>query len=163
VRRIDASVGLGVLGLLADLSEQLQSEKVKAQEEIKELHKEIKKIKAANFEAPKEITKEINGIFVSILSLSTSDADVLKQMADSVKAKNLTSVAAVGGADENGVKFVVAATDEAVKKGAHAGNIVREIAEMCGGRGGGKATFAQAGAEDKTKVDEALEKVFELI
>jgi len=53
--------------------------------------------------------------------------------------------------------FVVMATDDAVKAGAHAGNIVRTAAQVTGGNGGGRPNMAQAGGKDVTKVQEALE------
>jgi len=163
IRRIDATVGLGVLEIISDLKKELDNTASHYQNEVKELKKEIKNTKSVNFTTPTETTKEINGIFVSTLKLDTSDVDVLKQASDSVKDKNLTSVVAVGGNDDEGVKFVVAATDGAVSKGIHSGNIMREIVKVCGGNGGGKPTFAQGGAEDASKIQEALDKVFELV
>ncbi|MCL2739643.1 MAG: alanine--tRNA ligase [Oscillospiraceae bacterium] len=163
VRRIDASVGLGILGIITGIKTEASEKTLHLQNEIKELQKEMKRLKSSSFSVPQEITKEVNGIMVSIVKLETSDVNALEQVADSVKVKNLTSVVAVGGADKEEIKFVVAATDSAVEKGAHAGNIIREIAEICGGRGGGKPTFAQAGAPDASKLQEALDKVFELV
>ena len=55
------------------------------------------------------------------------------------------------------------ATKNAIAKGAHAGNIVREVAKVCGGGGGGKPESAQAGAKDASKIEEALELVYSIV
>lgn len=59
--------------------------------------------------------------------------------------------------------FVAKATPDAVAKGAHAGNLVREVAKIAGGGGGGRPEFAQAGAKDVGKIAEALVSVPELL
>ena len=55
------------------------------------------------------------------------------------------------------------ADDEAIKKGAHAGNIIKEIARITGGGGGGRPNMAQAGGKDSSKIDEALKKVLNIL
>ena len=164
VRRIDASVGLGVLDIIENLNEKNEETKHKHLEEVKALKQEIKKAKTESGSqniVPK--TKEISGITVHSLQMQTSDSDILKNAADTLKNQSETCVVVVGGADSEGVKFVAAATEPAIKKGAHAGNIVREVSQIAGGKGGGKPNFAQAGGTNPAKVAEALEKVFELI
>ena len=61
------------------------------------------------------------------------------------------------------VTFVTMATDAAVKKGVHSGKIIKEMASLCGGGGGGRPDSAQAGAKDKSKAEEALNLVHSLI
>ena len=70
-------------------------------------------------------------------------------------------VASVG--DKGRVRIVGKADDELVTRGAHAGNLVREVAKACGGGGGGKPTFAEAGGRDAKKLDEALALAAEVL
>jgi alanyl-tRNA synthetase len=165
IRRIDASVGFEVLKIIDELHEKIEETKHKHIEEVKALRQEIKKAKTEGGSAKNADAKsqEINGITVHSVLMSTSDSDILKNTADNLKNQSPDCVVAVGGADSEGVKFVVSVSDSAIAKGAHAGNIIREIAQIAGGRGGGKPNFAQAGGADSAKVAEALEKVFELV
>ncbi|GHV19331.1 hypothetical protein FACS189425_09850 [Clostridia bacterium] len=164
IRRIDASVGLEVLGIIDSLNSKLAENSEKSQNEIKELRREIKQLKSNNIGSSATAnTQEINGISVSSLKLETSDLELLRSAADNLKSKHPISVVVVGGADDNGLKFVVTATPDAIEKGAHSGNIVRDISAIAGGRGGGKPNFAQAGGMDISKIDEALNHIFSLI
>ena len=84
-------------------------------------------------------------------------ADAMKTLADDLTARSEGVVALVAGVGDNGKIRIVCKVDEAlVAQGAHAGNLVREAAKACGGGGGGKPTFAEAGARDASKLDEAL-------
>jgi alanyl-tRNA synthetase len=66
--------------------------------------------------------------------------------------------------ENNGkVNLMVTASDEAVKLGAHAGNIIREAAKVVGGGGGGRPNMAQAGGKDASKINEALDKAKEIL
>ena len=64
---------------------------------------------------------------------------------------------------DNKVNFVVTATNDVIEKGIHSGNIVREVAKIANGKGGGRPNMAQAGATDVSKVDEALSYASEVI
>ena len=61
------------------------------------------------------------------------------------------------------VNLMAMATDDVVKKGAHAGNIIKAAATICGGGGGGRPNMAQAGGKDATKIADALQKAKEVI
>ncbi len=91
-------------------------------------------------------------------SMSELDADILKSLTEAV-AKQLSSsdymIALVAGQADK-VSMVVAISDTLVRTGLNAGNLVREAAKICGGGGGGRANFAQAGAKDCSKIGEAL-------
>ena len=89
--------------------------------------------------------------------------DALRNLGDSFKAKLDCGVIVLASSDNGKVSIVSMATKEAVSRGAHAGNIVREVAKVCGGGGGGKPESAQAGAKDAEKIEEALELVYSLI
>jgi alanyl-tRNA synthetase len=86
------------------------------------------------------------------------DANALRDLADQLSDK-LDGVAVLAGNSGGKVLWAVKASKNAVAKGAHAGNLVRELAKITGGGGGGRPDFAQAGGKDASKVDEALASV----
>ncbi|MCD6460455.1 alanine--tRNA ligase [bacterium] len=105
-------------------------------------------------------TKIINGINVIVHNCGETNRQVLRTLADTIKNKMDSAVIALGGHDENKVFFLVMITKNLVKKGYHAGNIVKKIAQHAGGNGGGRPDMAQAGAKDINKIDEALNLIF---
>lgn len=107
--------------------------------------------------------KEINGITVVLGRVDGANIDALRNLGDKFKAQLDTGVIVLASADGDKVSIVSMATKSAVERGAHAGNIVREAAKICGGGGGGKPESAQAGARDASKIEEAFEKVCDLI
>ena len=80
-------------------------------------------------------------------------------LGDTVKAKYSDAVAVFAAVSDGKLGFVVSAGPDAVKAGAHAGNILREVAAICGGRGGGRPDSAMGGGTDLSKIDEALARV----
>ena len=128
--------------------------------ELKELQKELESLKAKMTEgAADDILKnvqEVGGIKLLAAYKPELDAGALRQMGDTLKNKLGSCVVMLAGGTEK-LLFVVMATDDAVKAGAHAGNIVRTAAQVTGGNGGGRPNMAQAGGKDVTKVQEALE------
>jgi alanyl-tRNA synthetase len=89
--------------------------------------------------------------------------DELRKMTDTVKADNKDAVAVFAAVNGEKVTFCAGCGADAVKNGAHAGNLVREVAKIAGGNGGGKPDSAMAGGKDASKVDEALNAVVELV
>ena len=87
----------------------------------------------------------------------------LKDVADKLRDKLVSGVIVLANTAEDKVNFVVTATEDVVKKGIHSGNIVKEVATIAGGKGGGRPNMAQAGAPDITKVDEALNHASEVV
>ena len=84
-------------------------------------------------------------------------ADALKALADDVTARADNAVVVIAAVGDKGkVRIVAKVSDPMVEQGAHAGNLVREVAKACGGGGGGKPQFAEAGGRDASKIDEAL-------
>jgi alanyl-tRNA synthetase len=103
--------------------------------------------------------KPINGVQVLAARAPLGlDANALRDLADRLSDK-LDGVAVLAGESNGKVLWAVKASKSAVEKGAHAGNLVRELAKATGGGGGGRPDFAQAGGKDASKVDEALESV----
>ena len=89
--------------------------------------------------------------------------DALRTVADELKGKLSEAVIVLGAVSEDKVNFVVAVPQELVKKGLHAGKLVKEVAAVCGGGGGGRPDMAQAGGKDASKIKEALKRAEELV
>ena len=105
--------------------------------------------------------KTAGGFRIVAEMFSGMDTAALRELGDKIRDKLPSAVVILAGAAEGKVSFVVSATDDAVRAGAHAGNLAREAAEICGGGGGGKPQMAQAGGKDASKAEEALKKVLE--
>jgi alanyl-tRNA synthetase len=87
----------------------------------------------------------------------------LRDVGDDIKTNIGEGVIVLASATDGKVSLVVMATDEAVKKGAHAGNIVKEIAKLVGGGGGGRPNMAQAGGKNPAGIDECLAKAKDVL
>ena len=135
--------------------------------EQKELAKELEKLKAkmAGGAADDILNSkvEINGVAVLAAEVKDLDGNALRTLGDQLKNKLGSGVVVLAGGAGGKVNLMVMATDDAVKKGVHAGNIVKAAANVCGGGGGGRPNMAQAGGKDATKIGEALEKAKEVI
>ena len=178
VRRIEATTGLGVLELLskkdelitetakemklansADLAKrasQLQSELRDAKSEIESLEG---KIAAAQFSETEKSAIDVNGVSVISSRLDGVSVDSARALCDKVRDKNPASVTLLALVNADRLNFVCVCGADAVKRGANAGKIVKEIASICGGGGGGRPDSASAGAKDLSKIDEALAAV----
>ena len=91
------------------------------------------------------------------------DANAMRTLGDQLKNKLGSGVIVLAGAAGGKVSLMAMATDDAVKKGAHAGNIIKAAAAVCGGGGGGRPNMAQAGGKDAAKIADALEKAKEIV
>ena len=91
------------------------------------------------------------------------DADMnnLRSLGDQLKEKLGEGVIVLASASEGKVSLMATATDGAQKKGAHAGNLIKAIAGLVGGGGGGRPNMAQAGGKNPAGIDAALEKAYE--
>ena len=181
IRRIEAVTGQGVLAELkkaestiAETAENLKcgigdivKKATSIVAEVKALESKIESLNAklAGGAADEILAnaKEINGITVVCGRVDGANVDALRNLGDDFKAKLSTGVIVLTSADGDKVSIVSMATKSAVERGAHAGNIVREVAKLCGGGGGGKPESAQAGAKDVSKIEEALALVEKLI
>ncbi len=107
-----------------------------------------------------DLTKEAfehNGAKVIVAKIENMDGNGLKTIGDQMKNELKSCVIALVGVKDDKISVVAMATDDLIEKGAHAGNLVKEIATTLGGGGGGRPNMAQAGGKDITKVDEAIE------
>ena len=105
----------------------------------------------------------INGINVVTGKLKGVDPNNLRELADKILDKIKDSVVVLASDNGEKVALIATADEVAVKKGAHAGNIIKVIAKMTGGGGGGRPNMAQAGGRDSSKIDEALAMVSKII
>ena len=181
VRRIEGTTGLGVLSLLGerdalirDTAKELKSpnpagiaKKAESlQAEIKELKRELdsanSQIANAKAEALLSGIKSV-GKFRLLAAKVEMRPDQARGLCDTVKDKYSDAVAVFAAVADGKLNFAVAAGPDAVKAGAHAGNILREIAAICGGKGGGRPDSAMGGGRDLDKIPEALAKAEKIL
>lgn len=182
VRRIEAVTGMNVIdyidknnSLIHKAAEILKTnpgeiaQKATAlNDEVKNIKREIESLKAklANSKLEEVLEKayEVDGIKVIAERLDDGlDMNSLRAAGDNLKKKLSDAVIVLASSAEGKVNLVSMATKSAVEKGMNAGNIIREVAKITGGGGGGKADNAQAGGKDASKIKEALEKVKDII
>ena len=106
---------------------------------------------------------DINGVKVIASVCEASNADELKKMAEAFKDKYADSVAVFGAVVGAKVMFVAACGKDALSKGVHAGNIVKQVAIVAGGNGGGRPDTAMAGGKDPAKIDDAIASAEKII
>ncbi|MCX6003992.1 MAG: alanine--tRNA ligase [Chloroflexi bacterium] len=109
------------------------------------------------------VAEEIKGVKVVLAHVPSLPPQVLRDMSDLLRERLKSVIIVLGTVYEDKPSFLAAVTQDLVSKGYNAGNIVREVAKVTGGGGGGKPTMAQAGGKDKNKIDEALRLVRKLI
>ena len=174
VRRIEGTTGLGVLTLLAErdgliheAAKELKSPNpnniakraAALQGEIKEMKRELD---SANSRLAEIRTESLLsglktvGKFRVVAAKVEMRADQVRALADTVKAKYEDGVAVFAAVDGGKLNFVVSVGPAAVKAGAHAGKIAGAVAEICGGKGGGRPDSAMSGGKDVSRVEEAL-------
>ncbi|MGD8850116.1 MAG: DHHA1 domain-containing protein, partial [Anaerolineales bacterium] len=99
---------------------------------------------------------DIKGIPVLTGTIDDASAETLRELSDRFRASNPTSVVVLGTISEGKPLLVAALSDDLVQRGLHAGQLVKAVAEVVGGGGGGKPTLAQAGGRHPEKLGEAL-------
>ncbi|MDD5793219.1 alanine--tRNA ligase [Clostridium sp. HCP1S3_B4] len=181
VRRIEALTGFGAINyvehkqkLLKDActalkcSEKEITNRINQQfSELKDKDKEISELKSKlNSGAEDEILnskQEINGINVVSYALEGIDGNSLRDLADKVRDKINSGVVVLLSNCDGKVNLVAMATKDTLNKGIHCGNIIREVAKVVNGGGGGRPDMAQAGGKDPSKIEEAVSKVCEIV
>ncbi|MGN0152625.1 MAG: alanine--tRNA ligase [Wujia sp.] len=175
VRRIEALTSKGAFDYYKQMEEELKcasavakTEPSRLAEKIEALHAEIKALQAENQKLKDKMAKDSVGDVMSnvvemgdikILPVSMKDVDMnaLRNLGDDLKAKLGTAVVILASELDGKVNLIVMATDDAVKAGVHAGNIIKKIAPMVGGGGGGRPNMAQAGGKDPSGISDALQ------
>lgn len=184
IRRITAVTGFGVLkhienderimqsaaaamklGNVAELDKRAATlaAEVKAKDrELAELRSEISALKAGSL---MDSARQVGGVRLITAEVEVSNPGELRSMCDTTRDNGADIVAVFAGVNkEKGtLNFACACGADAIKLGAHAGNIVRETAKIAGGSGGGKPDSAMAGAKDASKADEALAAVDSIV
>ena len=141
-------------------TEQMMAEQ---KEMTKELEKYKQKMAGSAVEEILSQKEDIKGINVVCANVQQADADALKTMGDQLKVKIGSGVVVLASASGERVNLLAMATEDAVQKGIHAGNIIKAAAACCKGGGGGRPNMAQAGGKDASKIEEALQKAKEVI
>ena len=179
IRRIEAVTGRNLLiranlqeAMLHTVANTLKANNVTAlpvraeavMAENKALAKELEEIKAQV--AASKVTslfdnaEEIGGVKIASAYFTGTTGDTLRGMCDTIRDKAVKpAVAVLVGKAEDKITMAVTVTKQAQEKGLKAGALVKEIAAIAGGKGGGKPGFAMAGLKDETKIDEALAAV----
>ena len=132
------------------------------QAELKEAHSQIESLKSeAAKNAMGDVTdnvREIGGIRFLAARMEGVDANGLRELGDSLKEKLGECVIVLASVADGKVQLMATATDGALKKGAHAGSLIKGIAKFVGGGGGGRPNMAMAGGKNPEGVDQALEE-----
>ncbi|MFB5814379.1 alanine--tRNA ligase [Clostridioides difficile] len=181
VRRIEAITGKAVYeylkerdGIISEVCVNLKSKEdnliqriSSLLEENKNLSKELHDMKAKmslqSVDSIFDSKVEVNGVNLITNKFEGMDMDTLRETADNLRDKLGSGVVVLANVVDDKVNFVVTATKDVLDKGIHSGNIVREVAKIAGGKGGGRPNMAQAGASDVSKVDQALSYASEVI
>ncbi|MBP3870040.1 MAG: alanine--tRNA ligase, partial [Faecalicoccus sp.] len=134
-----------------------------AYDQMKSMQKEIDNLKNQIFALKaKEWTndvKTLGNVDALIRKTEGMDAGALKDIVSNLKAQNPNVVCFFANVNNDKVVFVAGAGKDAVKKGVHAGNLVKKAAQICQGNGGGKPDMAQAGGKDVSKLNEAMDEI----
>jgi alanyl-tRNA synthetase len=181
VRRIEAVTGSNVvkyldgkneiIGELANVLKSSENDIVRRAQQIvsekKELENTIKAFKSD------EISGSVDAVIASAelvgdIKLITkrfddTDIDQLRKLSDAVKEKCDSVIMIFAAVNGEKLSFIASISDDLVGKGYHAGKLIKEVASVAGGSGGGKANMAQAGAKDASKIDAAFAKAKELL
>lgn len=181
VRRIEALTGDGVFAYykaqeqkLAEAAKLLKATPENLAEKIshllaetKSLHSEIESLKSkAAQEAVGDVMNQVEEICgVKVLAVRVEDVDMggLRELGDQLKEKLGEGVVVIASAAGGKVSLMATATEGALKKGAHAGNLIKAIAGLVGGGGGGRPNMAQAGGKNPEGMDAALSKAKEVL
>lgn len=181
VRRIEALTAKGLMNYYSELEEKLhraakllKASPDKLEEKIthvlaenKELRAEVESLKSklakdAMGDMTDQIT-EVKGLSLLAARIEGVDMNGLRELGDQMKEKLGEGVIVLASAVDGKVSLMAMATEGAVKQGAHAGNLIKGIASLVGGGGGGRPNMAQAGGKNPAGIDEAIGKVKEVL
>ena len=181
VRRIEALTGNGVLRYYKELEETIdKSAKIVKTtqsgltERLEHLMAEMKALQSENealkSKAAKEAlgdvmdkTVEVKGVKLLAAKVDGVDMNALRDLGDQLKTKLGEGVVVLASVTDGKVNLIAMATDGAMSKGAHAGNLIKGIAALVGGGGGGRPNMAQAGGKNPAGVDQAIAEVAKVL
>ena len=175
VRRIEAVTGTGVLELIKSQQEtileaakalkcnnpaELPAKCTALTAQLRETEKTVESLRAkmagSALDDVMKNAKDVKGVSVIGTAIEGANADMLRKMGDQIKGNDGAVIAVLAGVGGEKAQLYCVATKAALEKGAHAGNIVKQIAALTGGKGGGKPDSAMAGIGDQSKVKDAL-------
>lgn len=181
VRRIEAVTGKHAylhyesqLEILKQAASQLKSNVADVPKRIDALNGQVKELQRENESLQSKLSHieagslldavvKVGEISVLTAKVNASNMEALRTIVDELKTKLPTSVIVLGAAAEDKVNLAAAVSADLVKKGFHAGKIIKEAAQHCGGNGGGRPDMAQAGGKEVEKLEEALKLAQELV
>lgn len=181
VRRIEAVTGHGALayvqeleGLLNTAAATLKTRPAELTERITSLQAELKetehkaadlesKMASAQIEDSAAAIQECKGVKFLTQKVQVADVDALRKLGDQLRDKVDGLVVLAAALPEGKILLLAMATKEAVAQGIHCGNVIKAVAKIMGGGGGGRPDMAQAGGKDAAKTDEALAAVSDLV
>ena len=181
VRRIEALTGDAVFAYykeqeaqLANVAKLLKTKPEAVGEKIEHLYAEIKALQSENEALKSKAAKdalgdvmnqvqEINGVKLLAARVDDVDMNGLRDLGDQLKEKLGDGVVVLASVKDSKVSLMATATDEAQKKGAHAGNLIKAIAAIVGGGGGGRPGMAQAGGKNPAAVDDAIKEAAKVV
>ena len=181
VRRIEALTGNNVLAYYKEMEEKmaeaakaLKTTPAEMLEKIVHLQKEVKELQSENESLKSKMAQnslgdvmskvtEVKGVKVLATAVDGVDMNGLRDLGDQLKEKLGDGVVVLASAKDGKVSLLAMATDGAMKKGAHAGNLIKAAAAIVGGGGGGRPNMAQAGGKNPDAIPEAIAKIPELV
>ena len=181
IRRIEALTGRNVTAYYQEMEEKLaetarilKTTPASLTERAEHLMAELKALQSENESLKSKAAKEalgdvmdqvveVNGVKLLATKVSGVDMNGLRDLGDQLKAKIAEGVVVLMSDLDGKVNMVAMATDGAMKKGAHAGNLIKGIAALVGGGGGGRPNMAQAGGKNPAGIDEAIKKSAEIL
>ena len=181
VRRIEALTGDAVFAYykeqeaqLANAAKLLKTKPEAVGEKIEHLYAEIKALQSENEALKSKAAKdalgdvmnqvqEINGVKLLAARVDDVDMNGLRDLGDQLKEKLGDGVVVLASVKDGKVSLMATVTDEAQKKGAHAGNLIKAIAAIVGGGGGGRPGMAQAGGKNPAAVDDAIKEAAKVV
>ncbi len=182
VRRIEAVTGMGVINelknckkLMSDTANTLKAQNSNdiakrsalVMAELKDTQKSLEvaesRLAGGKLDDIIKTAVSLGDIKLAVARLDNTDANELRKMTDTAKAENDDLIVVLAAKNGEKITFCAACGKSAIQNGAHAGNLVREIAKITGGNGGGKPDNAMAGGKDASKIDEALNSAAELV
>jgi alanyl-tRNA synthetase len=181
VRRLEALTGEAAIkyyaekeNMLNEVAQALKASPVDSIKKVESLGQELKsaekeieqlrnKLVSGETDAILEKAADVKGVKVVTARFDTLDMEGLRNTGDMLKNKIESGVIVLGSGYGEKVSFIVTATKDVMAKGIHAGNIIKEVAKVAGGGGGGRPDMAQAGGRDVAKIDEALKTAIPVI
>lgn len=182
VRRIEGVTGFGVLGLLEQREELIRSaaRELKANNpldiaaraahvtgELSEARREIDRLSSslasARLSGVRLSAEDVGGLKLMRAELGAESMDIARNMADRLKAEEPLSVVVLALNNGGKINFIASCGAEAVSRGAHAGNLLRAVSAVTGGKGGGRPDSATSGGRDADKIGDALDAAAEIL